>query len=293
MKGHSDVDIKDFPDYRLLQGQKEMLQEQVGIGEAAPPIESSTFYFSPANLAHLRHAAPSAVPEDPWISTNDALCAFIWHHISLARRLSVLPYSSSNPLSPSCPLMFAMAIEGRRRLSPPLEPSYLGNATFFCPIVCPVCSVVSPLSFYALASEFRTAITRYDNTKMRDIIGIIDNMPVVSDLEATCYDGPGRGFIMSSWADMGLYELEWGRGGGLGRPEYIRIPKLPTEGGTFRGIGDIFSRLPDSGVGGYIRVGGEDHGEAEGRGGVGELLPSGCSLEKANFLRYDCVEPSQ
>lgn len=240
MKGHSGADIKDFPEYRLLEGQKETLQQRLGVVEAAPPTEFSTFYFSPAHLAQLKRAASSPNPDDPWISTNDALCAFIWHHTSLARRLLSSPHSTSRPL------MFAMAVEGRRRLSPPLQPSYLGNATFFCPITAPVSSVVSPSSLYALAFQFRTAITRFDNARMRDIIGLIDGMPVVSDLKVTCYDDPGRGLWMTSWADMGLYELEWGEG--MGVPECVRIPELPTEGGTFPGAGAIFPRLPDGGL---------------------------------------------
>ena len=71
-------------------------------------------------------------------------------------------------------------------------------------------------------------------------------MAVVSELKVTCYDDPGRGLIMTSWADLGLYELEWG--GGMGRPECVRIPKLPTEGGSVAGVGAIFPRLVDGGL---------------------------------------------
>lgn len=73
MKGHSGADIKDFPEYRLLEGQKETLQQRLGVVEAAPPTEFSTSYFSPAHLAQLKRAASSPNPDDPWISTNDAL----------------------------------------------------------------------------------------------------------------------------------------------------------------------------------------------------------------------------
>lgn len=101
--------------------------------------------------------------------------------------------------------MFAIAVDGAvDAYSPPTR----NHPTSFCPIVCPVSTVVSPLSFYALASQFRTAGTGYDIAKMRDIIGFIDSVPVVGDLKATCYGDLGRVFVMSSWADMGLYELE-------------------------------------------------------------------------------------
>lgn len=247
MKGQSGADIIDFAEYRVLENQKDMPQGKVDVAKAAPPIEYSIFHFSPAHLAQLKRSASSPDPEDPWISTNDALCAFIWHHISLARGLSSPPHSPSHHHHP---LMFTVAVDGRHRFSPPLDSSYLGNAAFICPIVSQVSSVVSsppssPSSLYALASHIRTEITNFDDAKMRGIIALVDSTPFVTDLKLARIADPGRDLAVSSWADMGLYGLEWGAG--MGKPECVRVPALPAEM-RFPGWIRVFPRLRDGGL---------------------------------------------
>lgn len=233
MKGQSGADIIDLTEYPVLEIQKDMPKGKADVATKAdprPPIEYSIFHFSPAHLAQLKHAASSPNPDDPWISTNDALCAFLWHRISLARRLSS-PSSSSSHLHS----MLTLAVDGRNRFSPTLPPSYLGNAAFICPITSP--PFPSPSSSpsssssslpYTLASHIRTTITNFNNKKMRAIIALVDSIPnPTTELKLKRIDKLGRDLAVSSWADMGLYELDWGMG--IGKAECVRVPALEQE----------------------------------------------------------------
>lgn len=103
-------------------------------------------------------------------------------------------------------------------------------------------NLVSPsVPLYTVARTVRTALAKFDDARLREAIDSVSN---ISHLEITCYDDPERSLGLSSWADMGLYELDWGRA--LGRPDRVRVLKQPSTGGV-RG-GAIFPRLPDGGL---------------------------------------------
>ena len=266
------VRLQDFPEYRVVNDSKAMSLAPTGLASAAAaaapttspsrlkspfgPLKFCIFYISASRLADLKSTASPSKPSDSWISTNDALCALLWRHITRARNhvASVLllqqqqqsgSCSCSSSSSNNGSLEFAVAVEARRRMMPALPANYTGNAVFYCPIASDLATVASPTTPLSdVANLVRTAVTGFDTTKIRGVLGLIDSMPRASDLLKRVYDDPMRGLFVSSWADTGLYGLDWGAE--LGKAESVRVPNVALDGGTpFCGI---FPRMPDGGL---------------------------------------------
>ena len=81
-----------------------------------PQMSKKIFYFSKDNLKKLREDYSSKNSNDPWISTNDALVAHLWRTAARVR---------GTPLDTQVTCTFAL--DGRKRLNPPLLPNYFGN----------------------------------------------------------------------------------------------------------------------------------------------------------------------
>ena len=225
------------------------------------PLKICVVHLPATTLARLKQAASPPFPSTDWISTNDALCALLWRCITrvrthLASTLLPPPPSSSSPP----PLNLALALEARRRLIPALPAEYLGNAAFYCPVTSTLSTVISahtPLS--AVALLIRAAVTGFDDRKMRGVIGLLQSIssysatatataaatkPPQISLHERVYEDPLRGLIITSWADMGLYELVWGAG--LGGVESVRVPEIVLPTGT--PICGVFPRRRDGGL---------------------------------------------
>lgn len=241
MKGHAEAHIRDSPELRVRDSLELTVLQRTGVISACPARENGIFYFSPSRLAQLKLAASSDKPTDPWISTNDALCALLGRHISRARGLGPLESGGQGTL----PVQFTLAVQGRRRLAPPLPEEFLGNVVILCPATLDINTLTSPTSpLYDAASTLRKALNSIDSGYLRGRIGMIDSIPDLNNLEVAVFDNPQRDLLVSSWSDLGLLQVDWGQG--IGRPEYIRIPQQPSTGGM--GGAGIFPRLLDGGL---------------------------------------------
>ncbi len=252
-EGLKEARVEDHPEYRVLEEPKAVDPGQAATltGEAATtaskpataPLKFCVFYFSASQLSQLKSAASPPQSSNKWISTNDAICALLWRHISLARARS--GHSPETSGSKASTLNFAMALEGRRRMSPALSKDYPGNAVFYCPITSDSQTITSPSTpLHLIASLFREAVSGYDAAKMHGVIGLIDSMAKATDLLVRVYDDLMHGVITTSWADTGLYELDWGRE--LRRVESVRVPSVTLVG--VPPICGIFPRMPDGGL---------------------------------------------
>jgi trichothecene 3-O-acetyltransferase len=115
------------------------------------------FYFSPSSLSSLKIVASAH-------SSNDALHAVLWRHITLAwnpcQNAPVnATYSSTSPQT--TPLLYAVNV--RLRFSPPLPLTYLGNASM-TGITEPlsISTLTSPLSLAAAATTIRASINAFN-----------------------------------------------------------------------------------------------------------------------------------
>ena len=251
---------KDIPEYIVIDVAAAMSSAQAEVAAATTtpvpaastnplkslgPLKLCIVHLPAKGLAHLKSAASPPIASDGWISTNDAICALLWRHITRVRTDLMCTLKPDSPLPPQTPLNFAVAVEARRRMIPALPSEYLGNAAFQCTVTSDLDTVASPSTpLSRLARLIREAVTGFDSAKIQEVIGLVDSVARASDVLPKVLEDPMRGLIVTSWVDMGLYDIEWGAS--LGRTESVRVPGVTLEEGIpFCGI---FPRRPDDGL---------------------------------------------
>lgn len=184
-----------------------------------PPIKSYLFSFTSQALAELKD---SAKPQegDGWISTNDALAAFLWRHIIRARYASPTQGEAEEDGKNEDISNVIVALDGRKDLS--LPASYTGNVIFHCYTPLPLHSVSSkttPLSSLALSIRQNINRTR-DKQLLTEVVAFAATLPDVRSMRYA-NDNLGKDLYTTSWIDLPLYRLEWGV---LGKAQFFRIP---------------------------------------------------------------------
>ena len=230
MPGQSGATMADFPEYKVSNDKP---PEELLWG-SGPGKEYCIFSFSKSHLEELKNLSSQPNISSGRISTNDALSAFLWHHITLARHRR-----RQNPENSEGPANLAIAINGRERLSPPLSVNYIGNAVWTCQITLDEDVVTSP-DLYQIAKFIRAATTRLDSDYLKKVIEAISSLPKGTKLTITGFENPAQMLSLSSWAEMGLYDLNWKD---IGQAEAIRLMRFPKGGGI--GTGTIYPRLVD------------------------------------------------
>ncbi|KAF5646953.1 BAHD acyltransferase DCR [Fusarium tjaetaba] len=162
MEGDLDnVDVAAFPEYVLMPTPHSTEGDLSSMsGFQLPPLSSHLFHFSSESLTRLKEEAGA-------FSSHDALCAFTWQRMTLARMHSGV---FSDPLGRDSTSRFCFAVNVRSRMSPPLPPSYMGNASMGC-----VTEKINPTDFKLSFNGFL-----------------------------------GPDVVESSWADLGVYGHQWG-----------------------------------------------------------------------------------
>jgi hypothetical protein len=224
------VNIADFPEYVLMPTPLANATQMAPPTFQLPSMTAKIFYFSPEHLADIKRAAKA-------YSTNDALCAFFWHHMTLARNPSNDPTNDEKTSA----ALFAVNIRGRT--SPPLPPTYLGNASFG--------GMTQRLSITSLkdaqtgliqaAAALRSGLNAINRpSRVPLTIGLLSSRPNAQDFKFACHGFLGPDITMTSWADMRVREREWGA---LGKPSGFRIPYEAADG-----VVAIFPRLENGGL---------------------------------------------
>ncbi|KAI9046667.1 hypothetical protein LZ554_009408 [Drepanopeziza brunnea f. sp. 'monogermtubi'] len=181
-----------------------------------PPVISSMFSFSADALAEIKAMArPSQ--EGAWVSTNDALVAFLWRHTMRARH----PSSVNEGEPPHRKTNVVVALDGRKDLA--ISPTYIGNCLFHCFTELPINTVGSAsTSLGDMAVRVRQTITAArDRELLKTVIGLAATHP---DCQTIKYanDNLGTDLYVTSWVDLPFYRLEWGPL--LGKTDFFRIP---------------------------------------------------------------------
>ncbi|KAK2754029.1 hypothetical protein FQN54_007198 [Arachnomyces sp. PD_36] len=185
----------------------------------SPPPSSSWRYFtfSLASLTALKSLATNTLPKnDTFISTDDALTAFIWQSITRAR----LPR-----LSASTSTTIARAVDVRNFLNvPKTYPGLMQNMTFHPSDFRKLTD--APLG--VIASDLRSALTPETSTlayNTRALATYIDRSPDKSMTSFVATLDLSTDLMLSSWAKLDFYDLDFGLG--LGKPESVRRPQFP------------------------------------------------------------------
>jgi hypothetical protein len=188
-----------------------------------PPVQESPteciwayFHFSASSLSKLKSLASpptniAGIPTVPYITTNDAISAFIWQSICRARSSRLSPHTTST---------FARAVDVRSALSVP--PTYLGNVTNHTYTTLPLSSVIS-ISLGLLASTLRLALNPSDlSFGIRSLVTYVSLNSNGSGVAYGANMNLSSDMFLSSWAKLPCYEVDFNLG--LGFPESVRRP---------------------------------------------------------------------
>jgi hypothetical protein len=182
----------------------------------APKKACAYFTFSQSSLKAMKAIATESLPDATgYISTDDALSAFIWQSVSRAR-LSRLQTTET--------LAFARAVDVRRVLG--ISPSYPGiihNMTYHRYTLQEL--VQSPLG--VIARELRSALdskSSHLEFNIRALATFLHRSPDKSVVSFIARFSESSDIMLSSWANENCYSLDFGLG--LGKPEAVRRPRF-------------------------------------------------------------------
>ena len=185
-------------------------------GSAVPPSPPkciwANFSFDPTSLVALKSLATETIPSG-YISTDDALSAFIWQSVVRARLPRLNPTSKST---------FARAVDPRRYLDIPQ--TYTGIMEHMTYNTYTVQRLIDePLGILAsqlrLAVDPKTSNVGYNTRALATILNRSTDksttlVPATLDLSLD--------IMLSSWAKENFYEMDFNFG--LGKPESVRRP---------------------------------------------------------------------
>lgn len=235
--------LQDHPEYALAPegATARAAEDPSSYYPSSESVLSAVFFFSDEALERLKMAATEPGADDgdegtAWISTNDALIALFWCCITSARVAG-----STRATCEIFPL-FAMAVNGRSQLRPPMSPDYCGNVVLIAKTLSKINDLLSeqPRCLAKAASLIRKAVNVVDDAYVRDVIQMVGKVDDVSRLAPRRRPASEYSLGCSTWARQPYYSLDWGSTVG-GACERVRWRRFKTDG-----LFLIFPRLPST-----------------------------------------------
>jgi hypothetical protein len=216
--------------------------EKVISSQPSNPVEMETqfFKYSADYLKSLKPEVNKHLPHEiSWVSTSDILTALLWGS-SIA---SEFPAEDNTTVDDTC--VMRIAVNFRSRYESPLPKEYLG-AAFGVPLVRSKTADLIAIgesteqkthisAIANVAAAVRQSINRIDEKNMNAVVNYLAVQDDVTDIKLC--EQPAD-FSVVSWADEGVYELDWGTE--LGHCETVRLPTWKTKRYPV-----VFPRLPN------------------------------------------------
>lgn len=167
-----------------------------------------------------RETGAALTPAPPeWISTNDALTAFLWQSVTRARK----PRLGSEE-----EVRLLRAMDGRRRLDPQVPEEYVGHLVVAAVDKVAVGYAVDPKNLAAIAGRLRWSMDGVDDLHVRAMGTLLAGLEDKTTVDYSCKIDFSRDLVVSSWGELRLAEQAFGC---LGRPDWSRRPDFgPVEG---------------------------------------------------------------
>jgi hypothetical protein len=214
-------------------------------GDAPPaPAKASWAFFSFTSkaLSELKDVATKTLDaSSKFVSTDDALSAFIWQATSRVRLAR---------LDASAPTEFCRAVDMRSPMGiPSTYPGLLQNMTYHNSTL----SQIANESLGATASRLRSELDR-DRLRKRTqaLATYLHDHSDKSGVSLTADADPSTSIMLSSWAKVGCWEYDFGFG--LGKPESVRRPRFE----PFESLMYFMPKSPDGEVTAMISLRDED-----------------------------------
>ncbi|RFU80658.1 hypothetical protein TARUN_1543 [Trichoderma arundinaceum] len=200
-------------------------------------LETQFFRYSGEYLKSLKVEVNKHLPDGtPWVSTSDILTALLWGSVVSSE------FADGDRDAATCSMR--IAVNCRSRYNPPLPKDYLGAAFGVSLVNANQADLIAvggatkgkiPLSSIAnVAAAVRQSIGIINEENMNTIINHLTSQEDITGLKL-CQQPADVSVV--SWADEGVYELDWGAE--VGHCEAVRLPTWKTKRYPV-----VFPRLP-------------------------------------------------
>ncbi|KAL6821260.1 transferase family domain-containing protein [Trichoderma camerunense] len=203
-------------------------------------IETTFFRYSAESFKSLKAEVTKHLPDETsWVSTSDILTALLWGSAIFSE------FSDDDNDTANNVCSMRIAVNCRSRYSPPLPKNYLGAAFGVSLVTAKKVDLMdigrssggtySTTAIANVAAAVRQSVNIIDEGKMNTIVHHLSAQEDVTGLKLC--EQPASVSIVS-WADEGVYELDWGTE--LGHCEVVRLPTFKTKRYPV-----VFPRLPN------------------------------------------------
>jgi hypothetical protein len=214
-------------------------------GGSPNPAPWKLFNLPGQKLVKLKEAAAKECrtgKDVAWVSTNDALTAFVWQRITFAR---------SARLGKDTESTLIRASDARRSFDPPIPEGYMGHCVACNFTTGPVEAVVEePLS--TTARKLRKSLDDIDDYHVRSMATTLKSLEDKTTFTYGAKFNPNTDLMVSSWAELGLYQCSFGPL--LGKPDFVRRPLLT----QLEGLVYFMPRTDDGDIAVAMSIGEDD-----------------------------------
>ncbi|EXM18724.1 hypothetical protein FOTG_13253 [Fusarium oxysporum f. sp. vasinfectum 25433] len=224
VEGEQGVVLEDFPDWKLTETSSTFLNPTDYKAAEVQSVEHGIFSISAAKLSLLKdHVLKGAT--NAKLSTTEAVCAFLWRHVVLARQIDHHKYPEAK---------LSITVDARERMeNPPVPSNYWGN--FAEPNAVARASVARLQNeedegkvYVELATSVKRAIAAVNNKAVRRLVGILNQMPKSTSLTWNVDRYPGPDMLIVCLQAHRYNDIYFGRD--LGYPSAFRVTVGDTEG---------------------------------------------------------------
>lgn len=196
-----------------------------------PSSTSKLFRIPMTRVIALKQLLEDRMATGP--TTNTLISALLWQAVTRAR-------THRNPALADKASRLVTAVDGRKRIdqkfSTPDNP-YLGNLVLYATAKLPVkdLGTSSNEDFVQCLADACRSITRSSSQIGRqhiaEVFSLVHRMDNYKDVSVGWDLFNSIDFTISSWSDLPLYDLDFGKG--LGRPDFVRVPYTEADGVGF------------------------------------------------------------
>lgn len=232
VEGDQGVTLEEFPHWKLAEDTTKFLNPTVYKASDVSTFEYATYFISAEKLALLRSRISAKSPETK-LGTTEALAAFLWRHVIVARDIDPQKYPEAK---------LSITIDARGRMKNPDVPStYWGNfAEPNAVAKLPVASLRGDSSLSSTSEHFTStiypeaarhiqkAIAAVDDKAVRRLVGLLNHMPKSTTLTWNVNRYPGPDMLIVCVHGHRYNDIYFGQE--LGHPSALRATVGDTEG---------------------------------------------------------------
>ncbi|KAJ4245282.1 hypothetical protein NW762_014152 [Fusarium torreyae] len=228
IEGDQAVELAQFPDWKLTKDPNCFLCPTAYEPEEHGAVEHAIFSISAEKLILLKKHISNGASEIE-LSTAEALCAFLWRHVVCARNIDPREY---------CEAKLSITVDARNRVESPSIPSnFWGNFSEPNAVArAPLINLQHPhasgerqsVIYLDLAYRIKRAIASVNNTAVRRLIGLLNQMPKSTTLTWNVDRYPGPDMLIVCLQAHKYNDIYFGHR--LGNPSAMRVTVGDTEG---------------------------------------------------------------